>query len=125
MAAGVFLNVAVLNLSYDIPVKIFSIQMVVACLFLLANEMERILCFFVYNRSASVCTIYHYTFPKKWMRVSRWVLKSLFVIIAIGLVIYETTEWKKQYNSATEGMPFKGGVYDVVEYTVNNDVIPP
>lgn len=124
IATGVFVNVAVLNLAYDIPVKIYSLQMVLCCLFLLANEMDRILCFFVYNKPASACTVYHYTYPKKWMRVTRGVLKAVFIIVAVGGVVYESIDWKKQFDSATVGMPFKAGVYDVVDYAVNNDTVP-
>jgi hypothetical protein len=125
IAAAAFMNVAILNLSYDIPVKIFSIQLVVCCLFLLANEMERILCFFVYNRPAGTCTIYHYDYPKKWMKVSRVVLKSAFIIVTLGFVIWESLDWQKQYSARTEGMLFKAGMYDVVHYAVNNDTIAP
>ena len=125
IATGVFMNVAVLNLSYDIPVKIYSIQMVVFCLFLLANEMERILCFFVLNKPASSCTVYHYTLPKKWMRVGRWVLKIAFIIVAVGMVLYESLDWKKQEAAQYDGMPFKPGMYEVVHFAVNNDTLPP
>jgi len=123
LATGVFLNVAVLNLSYDIPVKIFSMQMVLCCLFLLANEMERILCFFVYNRTADACTVYHYTFPKKWMKVSRVVLKILFVIIAVGTVVWDTVGRHKQWKAQFANMPFEAGMYDVTHFVVNHDTI--
>lgn len=125
IATGVFINVAVLNLAYDIPVKIYSLQLVLCCLFLLANEMERILCFFVYNKPASLCTVYHYTYPKKWMRITRYVLKTVFIVVAVGMVVWESLDWKKQYDSAFVGMPFKAGVYDVVHYAINNDTVPP
>ncbi|HEY0676685.1 MAG TPA: hypothetical protein VGD17_00310 [Chitinophagaceae bacterium] len=124
VATGVFINVAVLNLSYDIPVKIYSLQMVLACFFLLANEMERILCFFFYNKPASSCTIYDYTYPKKWMRVTRVILKIAFIIIAVGMVIYESITWKKEMENQYTGMAFKAGMYDVTTYVVNGDTIP-
>jgi len=125
VAAAVFTNVAILNLSYDIPVKIFSIQMVVCCLFLLANEMQRILCFFVYNKPASACSIYHYDYPKKWMKVGRLVLKVAFIVIAAGMVFWESMQWQKENEARLSGMPFKAGMYDVVHYVVNNDTIAP
>lgn len=123
LATAVLLNVAVLNLCYDIPVKIYSIQLVTCCLFLLANEAERILCFFVYNRSANACTIYHYDFPKKWMKISRVVLKILFVIIAAGTVVWDSIDQKKQWNSQFTNMPFEAGMYDVTQYIVNKDTL--
>jgi hypothetical protein len=125
IAAGVFTHVALLNMSYDIPVKIYSLQMVVCCLYLVANEMERILCFFVYNKPASTCTVYHYEYPKKWMRVSRIVLKTIFILVAAGSVIWDSLDRQKQFAARYDGMPFKPGLYDVVHYAVNNDTIAP
>src|SRR5262249_42923784 len=52
MACAVFTNVMVLNLSYDIPVKIYSAEIVFFCLFLLANEIKRIVNFFILNKPA-------------------------------------------------------------------------
>jgi hypothetical protein len=124
LATAVFLNVAVLNLSYDIPVKIFSIQMVVCCLFLLANESDRILCFFIYNRPASVCELYHYGFPKRWMKITRIVLKLAFVVVAIGLVIWQCLDFQKERKTQMKNMPFAAGLYDVAEYVVNQDTLP-
>ena len=125
MGTAVLLNVAVLNLSYDIPVKIYSIQLVTCCLFLLANEMDRIMCFFVYNRPAAACTVYHYRFPKRWMRIGRVVLKLVFIGVAVGAVIRECIPWYQENNAQTKNMPFKAGMYDVTHYAVNGDTIPP
>lgn len=125
LAAGVFANVAMMNLSYDIPVKIYSIQMVVYCLFLLANEMNRILCFFVYNRPADSCSVYEYPLKKKWPRIVRIGLKVLFIAMAVGGVIWESVDWKKEQDASMNNMPFEAGVYDVASFVVNNDTIPP
>ncbi|HYE55223.1 MAG TPA: hypothetical protein VD996_10280 [Chitinophagaceae bacterium] len=125
VATAVFINVAVLNLSYDIPVKIFSIQMVVACLFLLANEMNRILCFFVLNRPADACSIYHFSYPKKWMKITRVVLKLAFIYGAVWLVASQSIDWKKQSAQAQANMVFPAGMYDVVHYVVNQDTVLP
>lgn len=59
VAAGVFTNVMMLNMCYDIPVKIFSMQLVAVSLFLLANESKRMICFFILNKPADTCSIYH------------------------------------------------------------------
>src|SRR5205085_6742361 len=93
LATAVFINVAVLNLSYDIPVKIYSIQLVTCCLFLLANESDRILHFLVYNSAADASTLYHFDFSRKWMKITRIALKILFVILAIGVVLWNSIEW--------------------------------
>lgn len=123
IATGVFLNIAALNLSYDIPVKIFSIEMIVYCLFLLANESERLFCFFVQNRTAAPCTVYQHSFPKKWMRVSRVALKLIFVVIAAGTVLWTSFDWKRENLAEMSNMPFEAGMYDVNDFVLNRDTI--
>ena len=122
VATGVFLNVMMLNLSYDIPVKIFSMQMEFTCLFLLVNESGRLINFFILNKPAPEGKIYHFGYTKKWMRVSRVVLKC--IIIAVGLIFpfYQSFSQASQYNSKIE--PVKNGVYAVVRYSLNNKDIP-
>ncbi|MFW1494677.1 hypothetical protein ACEV9S_24630, partial [Vibrio parahaemolyticus] len=51
VSLGVFGNVMMLNLSYDIPVKINSITLVVLCLWLLSEEIPRLFQFFFFNRA--------------------------------------------------------------------------
>lgn len=123
LGTAVLLNVAAMNLSYDIPVKIYSIQLVSYCLFLLANEAERILCFFVYNRPAHVCSVYHFNYNKKWMRVGRIVLKTIFILIAIGPVLWQSIGWKKEVQAEMSHMAFAPGLYDVKTFVVNRDTL--
>jgi len=125
LAAFVFTNVMMLNLSYDIPVKIFSINMVVACLYLLVNEYERMMCFFVLNKPVNTCTIYHFIYTKKWMRITRILLKIAFVVYVIAMPFYYS--WQEyNYNvNEPEAKQIKSGVYDVVTFVVNKDTVVP
>jgi hypothetical protein len=92
LAAGVFLNVAMLNLSYDIPVKIFSIQLFAMCLFLLVMEYRRLLDFFVLNKTAAPSVLYLYTPSKKWMRISKTVMKLAMICLGVGFTLYDTVD---------------------------------
>ena len=120
-STAVFINVAALNLCYDIPVKIFSLSLVLVCLFLLANESRRILCFFILNRPAAVCELYHFRYTKKWMRISRWVLKGVFVVIAVILPLKNYYDYYKSANAPAAKQPIKNGVYTVTAFVVNQD----
>lgn len=123
VAAGVFLNVAMLNLSYDIPVKIFSMQMTVLSLYLLANESNRLLSFFVYNRPAERSILYTFPLQKRSMRITRLILKSVFIIYFIGTMLYNALERQKGVVASMKNMPFKAGMYDVTKYAVGNDTV--
>jgi hypothetical protein len=125
VATGVFINVMMMNLSYDIPVKIFSIRLVVMCFFLLAHEYKRILSFFVFNRTAEACSIYSVQFTKKWARIARVVLKLIFIGVAVGWMFYSTWDRYKQLNAPQPQGPIARGIYNVETYVINKDTIPP
>jgi hypothetical protein len=125
LGTAVFTNVMLLNLAYDIPVKIFSIHIVLMCLFLLVNEYKRIICFFVLNKPTAACTVYNVSFSRKWMRVTRVVLKTLFILVAVGWVFYDSYDWYKEASNTREPKPLERGVYDVAVFAVNKDTLPP
>lgn len=125
MAAGVFLNVMVMNLSYDIPVKIFSMRLELFSLFLLAHEKDRLLSFFIKNKAAEPGHLYNVTFTKKWMRISRIVLKLVFIGVMIVYGTYQTYDRYKQVNTPPKPGPIAIGMYDVETFVLNNDTIPP
>lgn len=122
VATGVFINVMMLNLCYDIPVKIFSMQMVFTCLFLLFNESGRLIDFFVLNKPAPVGSIYHFKYTKKWMRVTRIVLKSLIIIVSLIWPFYQDYGMSRPTPKAKQPVP--NGVYAVTKYRLNKTEVP-
>jgi len=123
MATAVFLNVMMLNLSYDIPVKLYSMNIVLLCVFLVVNEWDRVLCFFVLNKQAAACTIYYYPFQKKWMRIGRIILKTLFVAVAVGWQFYSVIQYYNETHPVLVKQPIQDGIYAVNTFVVNNDTI--
>ncbi|MEO7306988.1 MAG: hypothetical protein ABIR78_09170 [Ferruginibacter sp.] len=123
IATAVFINVMMLNLCYDIPVKLYSMNLVLLCLYLLANEYRRIACFFVLNRPAATCSVYDYPLTKKWMRVTRVIIK-LAIVFLLGKSFYENLQYAKERRTTTVHKDFKPGVYDVTTYVVNKDTLP-
>ena len=125
VAAGVFLNVMVMNLSYDIPVKIFSMRLELFSLFLLVHERDRLLSFFVRNKIAEASNLYEVTFTKRWMRIARIVLKIAFIGIYVFWFLYQTYDRYKQFNTTPSSGPIAIGMYEVETFVVNKDTIPP
>ncbi|GAB3898051.1 hypothetical protein [Spirosoma agri] len=77
VAASVFLNVMMMNLCYDIPVKLFSIHLFLFSNFLLIGDAKRLLNFFIFNKPTQPAV--RFTLPKKWMRRTQLGLKIAFV----------------------------------------------
>jgi hypothetical protein len=124
MGIAVFTNVMVLNLSYDIPVKLFSMHLVIYCFYLLANDGKRLLDFFVFNRPTTHHVLQHISFSKKWMRMTRIVLKLFFIVVFVGWPFYQRREFYRSVNKEVNIKPIRSGVYDVIIYAVNRDTIP-
>jgi len=123
VATGVFVNVVMINLCYDVPVKIFSIHLLVFCLFLLAYESRRLIAFFALNQQPSASTAYSMTFTSKWARVSRLAAKTLFIVLAVIMPFYNSWETYKSASNRTDIPPIRAGMYDVKIYAVNKDTI--
>jgi hypothetical protein len=82
-AAGVFANVFVMNIGYDIPVKLFSLHLFIYAMTLLLFDYKRMLNFLMMNRTAAVSYLYDVRFPKRWMRIGRIVLKLFIVVMSV------------------------------------------
>ncbi len=120
IAFGVFVNVMMLNLCYDVPVKIFSTQMTFCCFYLLVNNVIHFFNFFVLNKPTVLDTSYHYKYTSQPMRWGRIVFKTLFIILALIVPFYET--WSGYSASQKEQKPIKSGVYEVKTFVVNQDI---
>jgi hypothetical protein len=121
LGTAVYLNVVLLNLSYDIPVKIFAIHYLFYCLFLLAYQYRRLITFFFSRQPALPDTSYDVHYPKKWMRVSKHLAKGLFVFfLVIGPLVLSYEE----YQMLAEQTPSKfNGVYNVRLFVLNADTL--
>ena len=124
VGVGVFAHVFILNICYDIPVKIFSFHLFVYCVFLLCYDAPRLLNFLVFNRSTESNTLYEIHFSQKWQRVTHLIGKAAFGIIFAILPLIQAWGYYQESISAPEPSPFYG-VYDVVKYTVGQDTIHP
>lgn len=124
MACGVFINVMMLNLSYDIPVKLYSMQLVVLCLFLLVNEWSRVVNFFILNKATDAGSMYQFPYTSKRMRITRIILKIAFLVIAVVLPFFNDVKYYKTQHTETNVAPLKKGIYDIPVFVVNHDSVP-
>lgn len=121
LAAGIFANVFMMNISYDIPVKLYSLHLLLAAVLLLLFDYKRILHFFFSNRNADSSYLYDVRFPKKWMRIGR-IVSKLFVL-ATALVM-PLVQGLFPGEPPAASSPIPAGLYDVPLFIVNNDTVP-
>ncbi len=116
VAAGVFMNVMMMNLCYDIPVKLFSIHLFALSNFLLAADARRLLNFFVFNRPTQPSL--PLTLPKRWMRISQQVLKLAFVVVYGLMPLYQAYQFRREPTlPIPSNKRLTTGVFSVEEFS--------
>jgi len=122
-ATGAFLNVVMINLSYDVPVKLFASHLLFACIFLLALDSKRLVRFLVLNQTTPPTTAYDQRFARPWQKWGSIAVK-VFIVFQI-LVLQVNNGWSRYQanHAAAAPTPFAPGVYDVRQYIVNHDTV--
>lgn len=124
-AVGVFINVVVLNLAYDIPVKLFSSHLLLLCFFLLAYEAKRLWAFLVMNQPGAPSTRYQLHLAKTWERYAHVIAKGAFIFIAALMPAYQNYEFYQIVNNRPETKPIRSGLYEVEHFVWNrSDTVP-
>ncbi len=125
LGIGVFTNVFLLNIFYDIPVKIFSFQLLVACIYLSAHSYNRILRVFVFNKPVDKDLSWEYQYTKKWHKPTRLIAKTLFIGVFCLYPIYQYKGFADSRKAISDVKPFTSGVYQFNNFILNGDTIPP
>lgn len=126
-SAAVMTNVFVLNMCYDVPVKLYSGNLLLMAIFLMAPELGRLGRFMILRQPVAPPPLDTPDFGrltgKKWMRIGVVAVQVLFV----GWVLYNNVSGGWQAYKAMMGAP-KGplyGIYDVETFTQNGQERPP
>lgn len=122
-ATGAFLNVMMINLSYDVPVKIYASHLFFSCVFLLALDAPRLVRLLVLNQPVPATSAYDPKFAFAWQR---WTAVGVKLFLLFQFLIFPLqTGWQryKAANAPAAPGPFAAGFYDVRRYVVNRDTI--
>lgn len=122
-ATGAFVNVVMINLSYDVPVKLFALHLLLACIFLLVQDARRLVDLLVLNRAVGPTTLYDPPFDGSPQRAVHLAAKVAMVLLILVLPSHAT--WQRARAAATPvvAVPLDVGVYDVRHFVVNGDTI--
>jgi len=122
MAMAVMINVAALNFSYDIPVKIFSLNLVIMSAFIASADWVRIRNVFFLNRPAPAAFTYM-PHPTRWKRRLKLTLKIFAIFFALFSTFWSSFN-SRNYGDDAPKTPLYG-IYNVQSFLLNNDTIAP
>ena len=87
VCAAVMSNVFMLNMSYDVPVKLFSFHLLVATLILAGPDLANLAAFFISKRAAQL-TVDRPFFSDRRVNVTGLALQLLFAAFLVGTGLY-------------------------------------
>jgi hypothetical protein len=123
VSAAVLTQVVMLNFCYDVPVKLFSSNLLVMALVLAAPDLRRLAALFLFNRRVEPVEM-------RPLFASRRLNRVAAAVWAIGLAgytvysLYGAYQSNKQYGFLAPKPPFHG-VWEVEELVVDGTVRPP
>ena len=120
---GVMTNVVMLNFSYDVPVKMFSLHLLVMALVLLAPDAGRLADLLVLHRPTTPQ-------PFAWVpktarrRWARRIVKAVALTFLVGMYVRGNIEAAAEFGDHA-AKPSSYGSYDVEEQTRDGKPVPP
>jgi uncharacterized membrane protein YhdT len=117
---GVMLNIFALNMCYDVPVKLFSFNLMLLSLYIASFDLKRIINFFFLNKTTEARTLFYPFSDKKWYKYVRLSVKTLL----IGYTFYTYLSQGFQENTDINA-PLSSfyGPYTITKF-VKNGVVP-
>ncbi len=122
MATLVFMNIFVMNLCFDIPVKLFSGTLLAFSIFIASDDFYRLLHFFFKNKAIAPYQSPSYFENHKWEKQFVWIK-----YMAIAFMLYTNTadsiQGYYEYGKGKPKAPLRG-IYNLESKMVNQDTVP-
>jgi hypothetical protein len=116
------IQVFTLNMTYDVPVKLFSFHLILFSLFLLAPEARRLFYFFLTDRSIAPPRQTHLFRSGRANRIAV-LLQVAFGMYLIGMGIYSGVQGWHNYGGGRPKSPLYG-IWNVEQMSVDSQVRP-
>jgi hypothetical protein len=120
---AVFSNVFVLNMCYDVPLKLYTLHFLLVCFFLVLPDAGRLVDFFLLNRSAAPSpetTLFRH----KRFNTGALVVQLMLGGFLVWSYLNRTHDYEQRHFSMASRPPFYG-IWVVDEFMLSGKVLPP
>jgi uncharacterized membrane protein YphA (DoxX/SURF4 family) len=123
ISAAAMTNVLMLNIGYDVPVKIFTFNLVLMSIVLVLPDLRRLADFFVFNHRVEPAVV-RPLFRRKRLNQIALALQLLFGIVLLSQDLYHRERDARRMAEIRAETPLYG-IWSVEEFTVDGQVRPP
>ena len=124
VAAGVMFQVVLMNLFFDIPVKIFSFHLFLMAVFIFSTDARRFAHIFIKNKATQVYEFYNPIKDKRYHKIIFWV-KLCGILILVGFMSFDGYSRERGTYGDKREKPALYGIWEVEQFVRNQDTIPP
>ena len=117
------IQVFMLNMAYDVPVKLFSFHLLLLALFLLAPDLPRLAAFFFLNRAADPSTQPELFRSRRANRIAV-ALQITFGLLLVGTNVYGSWRAWHNYGGGRSKSPLYG-IWNVAQISIDGQIQPP
>nr|WP_298997108.1 hypothetical protein [uncultured Allomuricauda sp.] len=117
------LNVMAVNYSYDVHAKMYPTALFVMAPFLFLKDAKSIIRFFLTGQAISLSVIQAPVYKKRWVRISKTVLKIGVIGYFLIVSVKENMSYKKSSEESLQAKSEYAGLYDIELFTLNKDTL--
>lgn len=123
VSLAVLSNVVVLNFSYDVPVKLYSMHLLAMAVFLALPDVRRLANLFWFNRTVEAAKLTP-LFASAWRNRAALVLRTVLVIAFASWSLVEAYGDRQSVHAPEARSPLYG-LWNVEEFEINGELRPP
>lgn len=122
ISMGVLVNIVALNFMYDVPVKIYSLELLAMAAMIALPDVSRLVDFFIRNRPVTPAPL-----PRFWrnrrVEILGIVLRTLAVVVVVLMALQQVRAMQRMYGGAEARSPLYG-IWRVDDFQVDGKPIP-
>lgn len=116
-------NIVAINFCFDVPVKLYSTNLLLMTVFVLAAEGKRLINVLLLNRPAPALDVTPFRTTRRW-RIGRLVVKLYLIGTTLFAQISGGLQAVKTYGDTAPKPPLYG-LYEVESFALNGDTLAP
>lgn len=123
LSIAVLSNIVMLNFSYDVPVKLYSLHLLAMAVFLCLPDLRRLANFLVLNRPVEPIVLGP-LFQRRWLDRAGLVVRTLLILWLAYLALHQGWTGRTTYGDRAPRAPLYG-VWNVETFEADGQVLPP